>query len=181
MQIKSFAFVATSLDGFIAGENDSLDWLNKANMRVPQGEDCGFKEFIKSIDCLVMGRVTFEKVLTFTKWPYDEMKVIVLSSKKMEIPIKLHKTVSGSTLSPPDLIQKLSSEGAKRIYVDGGVTIKRFLLSNLLNEITITIIPVLLGGGKPLFAGINREINLEIISSKLFDFGFVQNRYRISK
>jgi dihydrofolate reductase len=181
MKIKSLAFVATSLDGFIAKEDDSLDWLNEANKRVSKGEDCGFNKFIESIDCLVMGRVSFEKVLTFSQWPYSEMKVIVLSSKKIEIPVKLQKTVSCSALSPPDLIKKLTIDRAKKIYVDGGVTIQKFLLHNLLDEITITIIPVLLGRGKPLFAGINREIKLELVSSKAFDFGFVQNRYKICK
>lgn len=181
MKTKSLAFVATSLDGFIAGEKYSLDWLNEANKRIPKGEDCGFSSFIKSIDCLVLGRVTFEKVLTFDKWPYGELKVIVLSSKNMEIPIKLQRTVCSSNLSPPDLIKKLSSEGVERIYVDGGVTIQRFLFDNLLDEITITIIPVLLGRGTPLFSGIDREIKLELVGSKSFDFGFVQNRYKICR
>ena len=181
MKIKSSAFVATSLDGFIAREDDSLDWLDDANKMVPKGEDCGFEEFFNSIDFITMGRVTFEKVLTFTKWPYGEKKVVVLSSKKMQIPIELEKTVSSSTLSPNELVKKLAAEGTKKIYVDGGNTIQRFLSANLLDEITITIIPVLLGKGKPLFAGIEREIKLDLVSSRSFGFGFVQNKYKVKK
>jgi len=181
MKIKSSAFVATSLDGFIAREDDSLDWLDDANKRIQKGEDCGFKEFFNLIDFLVMGRVTFGKVLSFEKWPYGEKRVVVLSRKRIHIPIELQKTVYDLALSPHDLVQELSAVGAKEIYVDGGNTIRRFLSCNLLDEITITIITVLLGKGKSLFAGIEKEIKLELISSKAFDFGFVQNKYKVKK
>ncbi len=179
MKIKIIAFAATSLDGFIARQDDSLDWLDQANKRVPKGEDCGYKEFLKSIEIIVMGRVTFEKVLTFDKWPYEEKRIIVLSNNEIKIPIELQKTVLWSSLKPYDLVQKLSKEGKRNIYVDGGNTIQRFLLSDLLDEITITIIPILLGKGKRLFSEIAREIKLELIGSKSYDFGFVQNKYRI--
>jgi dihydrofolate reductase len=181
MKIKSSVFVATSLDGFIARDDDSLDWLDDANKKIPKGEDCGFKEFFSSIDFLVLGRVTFEKVLTFSKWPYGEKKVIVLSSKPIQIPIELQKTVYNSALNPHDLVQELSARGAKKIYIDGAKTIQRFLSANLIDEITITIIPILLGKGKSLFAEIQKEIKLELISSKSFDFGFVQNKYKVKK
>ena len=181
MKIETCVFVATSLDGLIARNDDSLDWLDTASKKVPKGEDCGFKEFLDSIDCLVMGRVTFEKVLSFGKWPYGGKKVIVLSSNKIKIPNKLKKTVSILSLSPVELVKKLSKKGINRIYLDGGKTIQNFLSDNLVDEITIIIVPVLLGSGKLLFEGIGREIKLDLIESKSFNFGFVQIKYLVKR
>lgn len=181
MEIKISAFVATSLDGFIAKQNDSLDWLDEANKKIPKGEDCGYNEFFNSIDTIILGRVTFQKVLSFNKWPYGEKKTIVLSNNEIKIPLELKKTVSWSAINPFDLVHKLSKEGKRSIYVDGGNTIQRFLLSDLLDEITITIIPILLGNGKRLFSENTKEIRLELTRSKAYDFGFVQNKYKVCK
>lgn len=181
MKIQVLAFLATSLDGFIARENDALDWLDEANKSVPKQEDLGFKQFFDSIDLIIMGRITFEKVLTFDKWPYGKNKVIVLSSHNVGIPSQLQKVVCHSDLNPKDLIEKLSKEKVKRVYVDGGNTIRRFLSANLLDEITITVIPVLLGRGKPLFADIEGDIPVELIRSQAYPFGYVQSTYKIKK
>lgn len=179
--MKVLAFLATSLDGYIARKDDSLDWLDQANKHVPKGEDFGYKKFFDSVDVIVMGRVTFEKVLTFSEWPYGEKRVIVLSSKGVSIPKQLEKTVSSSNLTPKELTDKLSREKINAIYVDGGNTIQRFLANNLLDEITITVIPVLLGEGKPLFANFEGDIAAELVHSKAYSFGYVQSTYKIKK
>jgi dihydrofolate reductase len=179
MGFKSSVFIATSLDGFIARENGEIDWLDAANSTVPKGEDCGYFDFMKTIDVLVMGRKTYEKVLSFGMWPYGDTPVIVLSSNKIEIPNDLVQSVSCSSESPKDLCERLSNERAKRIYVDGGATIQHFLAEGLINDITITVIPVILGSGIPLFADAGKDISLKHVTTKTYDFGFVQLTYEV--
>ncbi len=179
MSLKVSAFVAVSLDGFIARSEDELDWLDEANSCVSEGEDCGYNAFMDSVDILVMGRKTYEKVILFKQWPYLNKQVIVLSSKKIDIPEKLSKTVSYSFESPDELCQRLDKKGIKHIYVDGGVTIGRFLGEGLLDEITITLIPIVLGRGKSLFNDTYKDISFRHISTKTYDFGFVQIKYEV--
>lgn len=100
MSVKASVFIATSLDGFIARTDGNIDWLDKANARVPDGEDCGYKAFIDSVDVLVMGRNTFELALTFGEWPYHDKRVLVLSSKAIAIPQHIAQAVSCSSASP---------------------------------------------------------------------------------
>ena len=178
MKLKSSVFIATSLDGFIAREDGSLDWLDAEHAKIPEGEDCGFVEFMGSVDALVMGRKTYEQVLSFGKWPYDK-PVIVLSSRAIEMPSHLKDTVTHTSESPYQLCDRLSLEGIKRIYVDGGITIQSFLEAGLINDITITLIPVVLGRGKPLFSDTHRDIPLRLIGIKSYDFGFVQITYQL--
>ncbi len=179
MRPKVSVFIATSLDGFIARKDGSLDWLDQANAIVPPGEDCGFRTFMDSVDILVMGRITFEQVLTFGQWPYGEKKVIVMSSRVLDIPSHLAKTVSTSSEPPKNLVHRMSDQGAKHIYVDGGVTIQRFHQAGLIDEMTITMIPVILGEGKSLFGSLNKDIPLTYVSSRAYDFGFVQLKYAL--
>lgn len=181
MKPKISVFVATSLDGFVARHDGSLDWLDKANKAVPKGEDCGFQNCMNSIDVLVMGRVTFEQVLTFGEWPYGEKAVVVMSSREIKIPAHFQKTVSISSESPVVLVERLFSRGAKHLYVDGGMTIQNFLQADLIDEVTITLIPLVLGEGKPLFKAIGKDIALIHLNTKSFDFGFVQVKYGIKK
>lgn len=181
MSLISSVFIATSLDGFIAREDGSLDWLDAANAGVPKGEDCGYKAFMDSVDVLVMGRITYEKVLSFGQWPYADTPVIVLSSQMLEIPAELQKTVSHSSESPEELYARLSQSGLKRLYIDGGNTIRRFLAAGLIDDITITVIPVVLGTGKALFAGLEKDIPLKHIATKSYEFGFVQLKYQLQR
>ena len=174
-------FVATSLDGFIARPDGSIDWLNDANAVVPSGEDCGYCEFMKSVDVLVMGRNTFELALTFDAWPYEDKRVVVLSSNPLTIPVGLSSTVSASSETPDVLIERLSAEGAQRLYVDGGITIQRFLAAGLIDDITITVVPVILGQGRPLFGPVQNDIPLVLVASKAFEFGFVRVKYRVAR
>ena len=179
MTTTASIFIATSLDGFISRLDGSIDWLTSANTLVPPGEDCGYGEFIKTVDVLVMGRKTFEQVLTFDPWPYQDLEVVVLSSRALNLPESLKRTVSTTTEAPAILVARLAATGATHLYIDGGKTIQSFLSAGLVSQITITVIPVLLGTGRPLFGPIASDCKLQLTSSKAYDFGFVQNTYRV--
>jgi dihydrofolate reductase len=179
--IRASAFLATSLDGFIARKDGSVDWLDKANLLIPAGEDCGFAEFMESVDTIVMGRVTFEKVVTFDKWFYGTKPMVVLSTHHVDIPSKLQGIVTQSSEGPKQLCDRLSAAGVKRIYVDGGITIQRFLNEGMLDDMIITLIPVLIGEGKPLFGPVANDVNLRHLSTKTLPFGFVQLQYSVDK
>ena len=180
MSLTASVFIATSLDGFIARENDDLDWLDAANATVTPGEDCGYGAFMASVDTLVMGRHTYEKVLSFGDWPYGDKPVIVLSRQPLDIPSAIAANVTHSDESPRALCARLTQAGTGRLYIDGGVTIQRFLAAGLIDEMTITVIPVLLGSGKPLFGALTSDIPLTHINTKTYDCGFVQSTYRLS-
>ena len=175
MTIKVSVYIAASLDGFIARKNGDLDWL-------PPGkegdEDFGYAEFMSIVDHIVMGRNTFEKVLTFGGWHYDK-KVIVLTSRDLTIPPELSDKVEALRLSPRELVHEMEGRGAKGIYLDGGVTIQRFLQESLVDEMIITTIPILLGEGLPLFGKLEKDVRLDLVKSQSFKNGFVQNRYKV--
>ena len=179
--MKSSVFIATSLDGFIAREDHSIDWLDAANAKVPAGEDCGYASFMESVDVLVMGRNTFEKVLNFSPWPYEDKPVIVLSSRDLEIPAHLNKYVEHSSESPQDLHKRLAEKGLNRLYIDGGITIQHFLNAGLIDDITITVIPIIIGTGKTLFGNLVNDIKLRLNSTTSYDFGFTQLSYQVEK
>ena len=172
-------FIATSLDGYIARDNGSIDWLNKANESVTPGEDCGYSKFMADVDALVMGRNTFEQVLTYDSWPYGSTPVVVMSHREISLPTHLPPSVSVSSEKPNALVARLTEKGAKKIYVDGGLTIQSFLAAGLIGDITLTVIPILIGSGKPLFGTLLADVHLAHESSTAFEFGFVQNRYRV--
>ncbi|WP_428827323.1 dihydrofolate reductase family protein [Azonexus sp. IMCC34842] len=181
MSAKASVFIATSLDGFIARADGSIDWLDAANTLVPSGEDCGYSAFMETVDVLVMGKNTFATVSSFGAWPYADKKVVVLSSKPLQVPVELSGKVSTSAESPAVLLERLSAAGAKRLYVDGGMTIQRFLAAGLIDDITITLIPVLLGHGRPLFGPMKNDVPLVHVATKTFEFGFVQLQYRVAR
>lgn len=177
MPLRASVFIATSIDGYISRKDGSIDWLNEANAAVPPGEDCGYKVFFESVDALVMGRHTFELVRTFEPWPYGDKRIVVLSSSSIEVRDEQKNSVSVSSESPKALVSRLDAEGVKHIYVDGGVTIQRFLAAGLIDDLTITLIPVLLGEGRPLFGPLPQDLKLRPIAVKHYDFGFVQITY----
>jgi dihydrofolate reductase len=179
MTARCSVFIATSLDGFISRTDGRIDWLNEANSAVPPGEDCGYAQFMSTVDAIVMGRNTFEQVLSFAEWPYGSKPVIVMSRSLRSLPAHVSPTVSLSSEHPNSLVSRLASAGLRNLYIDGGLTIQSFLAENLIGEITITLIPVLLGTGKPLFGPLQNDVRLELLSSKAFEFGFVQSKYRV--
>jgi len=180
MLARCTAFIATSLDGFIARTDGSIDWLEGANELVPPGEDCGFAKYMGTVDAIVMGRRTFEQVLGFENWPYGEMPVYVMSRSLISIPPSAPLTCSVHDCPPAELASLAWDVGHRRLYVDGGVTIRSFLAAGLLAEITITVVPVLLGEGRPLFGRFAAgDTWLELRETKSFPFGFVQSRYAV--
>lgn len=176
--MKLSVFVATSVDGYIARKDGSIDWLDRANEQLPKDLDAGFDAFLSSVDAIVMGRKTFEFVINSGHWPYGDKKLIVLSNSNVFIPDNLKKTVTKSSLAPKNLIDELKSSGVRHVYVDGGKTIHGFLKENLIDEFIITILPVALGEGIPLFGSIGNDISLRLHASKTFSLGLVQLTYQ---
>ena len=178
MPATTSVFIATSLDGFIARPDGSIDWLLQANTLIPAGEDCGYQAFMDTVDGLVMGRKTFEQAQGFDPWPYTGKPVVVLSHQEVAVPAALRDSVSVSSESPADLLARLSSAGARRLYIDGGQTIQGFLRAGLIDEIIITVIPVLLGNGIPLFGPLDADVALTHVETRAYPFAFVQSHYR---
>jgi dihydrofolate reductase len=179
--MKTSVYVGASLDGFIARRDGAIDWLNEAQSLVPEGEDCGYRAFMESVDALIMGRKTFEQVLTFGPWHYGDTPVIVLSHKPVSIPAQLPGTVSHSSESPRTLLQRLAGQGVKHVYVDGGRTIQGFLAESLIDEIIITRVPIVIGDGISLFAPMEQDVKLIHLSTTAYEFGFVQSTYLVKK
>lgn len=179
MSITASVYIATSLDGFISRPDGDIDWLHQANSTIPPGEDCGYAKFMETIDVLVMGRNTYEQVITFDPWPYVGREVVVLSTQQVNIPAQLQTCVFASSEAPAELLDRLASRGVRHVYIDGGKTIQGFLANGLIHQITITVIPVLLGSGRPLFAISAREQKLDLVSSTSYEFGFVQSTYHV--
>jgi len=180
MAVKCSVFIATSLDGFIARKNGELDWLPGSDgENTESDEDYGYYDFFASIDTLVMGRHTYDMVSSFGEWPYTDKNVIVMSSAYPKQPKELGEGVMGTSLSPRDLLTHLADTGAKHVYVDGGKTIQGFLRAGLIQEMTITRIPILIGKGIPLFGQLVHDIRLQHLDTKAYESGLVQSRYKV--
>lgn len=180
--MKVSVYIATTLDGFIARENGELDWLPGSEGEVESGfenEDYGFSAFLESVDVLVMGRNTFEFVLSTGQWPYGKKRIIVLSSTLSKIPNEIPDTVELKSCSSRDLYLELKETGADHVYVDGGIAIQGFLKARLVDEIIITKIPVLIGKGISLFGPLEKDMKLIHIKTKSFKNGFIQSKYKV--
>jgi dihydrofolate reductase len=130
--VKISVYIATSLDGFIARENGNLDWLLSGGDGEGR-EDYGYKVFMDTVDVLVMGRNTYDKVLTFGDWPYGTKHVVVLSSHSLAVPAPVTKFVESISCTPIHLVFTLAARGFKHLYIDGGKTIQGFLSAGLVN------------------------------------------------
>jgi dihydrofolate reductase len=170
--MKASVFVGTSLDGFIARQNGEFDFL------LPFDEPHGYEEFIASVDALVIGRNTYDVVRKFEKWPYGDKKVFVLSSHAIG-PAPSGASVEHLLGEPKNIFAELEARGFKHIYVDGGITIQRFLRAGLIQRLIITRVPVLIGEGIPLFGNMERDIKLKHIETREFASGIVQSEYEI--
>ena len=143
-------FIATSLDGFIARLDGTIDWL--ALYAPPsQNEDYGYAAFMDEVDTLVMGRKTFEAAAGFPEWPYQGKRVLVLTKGSLNVPPELRRVVTTTSAAPRDIVDTLHNTGSRNVYVDGGQTIQAFLKAVEFQEITITRLPRLIGSGIPLF------------------------------
>ena len=172
--MANYVYIATSLDGFIATKDGGLDWL----MEVPNPEksDYGFSEFISQIDALVMGRNTFEKVLSFGEWPYNKI-VFVLSNRLTDIPEKLKGKAEVIKGNLKTIINQLKTRGYNNLYIDGGKVIQSFLKEDLIDEMIITRIPVLLGDGIPLFNNLKQSLKFRHIKTEIFNNTLVKSHY----
>lgn len=173
---KISVYIATSIDGYIAKKDDGLDWLETFSPppETPN-EDYGFKKFLNQIDALVMGKNTYKIASSANIWPYEGKRVIVLSSTLSSVCDKA-EIYAGDI---QHLIKKLWMEGIKYIYVDGGKTISQFLNAGLIDKLIISLIPIILGSGIPLFNNILKESWCRLISSQSYSNGLIQTRYEI--
>jgi dihydrofolate reductase len=170
---KVFVYIAMSLDGYIAKENDDISFLSIVDK---PGEDYGYAEFIKDVDTVLIGRKTYEKVLTFgIEFPHKDKRCFVITRS----PREAEGNLFFYTHSLKDLILKLKSEEGKNIFVDGGSEIINSLMKqNLIDEFVISIIPVFLGDGIRLFKDGRPEMNMKLAGSTEFDTGLVQLHYK---
>jgi dihydrofolate reductase len=168
-------FVGTSVDGFIARPNGDLDFLPEGG-----GEPHGYDEFMASVDALVIGRKTFEKVLTFETWPYGDKRVVVLSSLPVDLAAVRGGVVEQMAGPPAGIVSQLAAGGAHHLYVDGGFTIQEFLRAGLVQRLIITRVPVLIGEGVPLFGALPRDIRLHHVATRHYPSGLVQSEYHVT-
>ena len=172
--MKVSVFIGTSVDGFIARLNGDLDFLP-----VGGGEPHGYDEFIASVDALVIGRKTFETVLAFPTWPYGDKRVVVLSSRPLDLSGVRGGVVEQMAGPPAEIVAKLAASGAHHLYVDGGITIQRFLRAGLVQRLTITRVPVLIGEGIPLFGSLPRDLRLDHVATQQYPSGLVKSEYAV--
>ena len=174
MKVKASVFIGTSLDGFIARVNGDLDFLPPDG-----GEPHGYDEFMATVDALVMGRHTFETVLSFDAWPYGGKRVFVLSTRPLATPPP-GAVVERMSGAPTDILSQLAARGIRHVYVDGGITIQRFLQAGLIDRLIITRVPVLIGAGIPLFGPLPRDIALHPVATRQYASGLVQTEYVVA-
>jgi len=185
--MKCSVFIATSADGYIATIDGGVEWLEtsgKTDVDLGDDSDMGFGTFIASVDCMVMGRGCMEKISSFNltpeQWPYGNIRVVVLSNSIKEVPDNLKGRVELYSGEISALISELEQKGFKHAYIDGGATITSFLNAKLIDEMTITQAPVLLGSGVPLFGDISHQTKLRNTRSTTFANDFVQIKYEVS-
>ena len=171
--MNASVFIGTSVDGFIARANGGLDFLPPGG-----GEPHGYDEFMATVDALVIGRKTFETVLAFDAWPYGEKPVYVLSTRPLATPPP-GANVERMSGPPAEIASQLAVRGIKHIYVDGGITIQRFLQAGLIQRLIITRVPILIGTGVPLFGALPRDVALTHVATRQYASGLVQSEYVI--
>jgi dihydrofolate reductase len=160
-------FLAVSLDGFIARRDGGLDWLD------PFRAEHGYRDFFGTVDWVLAGRGTWETARAFPEWPWAGKRVAVLTHRPL--PARHHELVLSG--APGEALARLRVEGARKVYVDGGAVLSQFLAADLLDELTVNLVPVVLGGGIRLFQGDLPERRLSLESSRAYPSGLVQIRY----
>jgi dihydrofolate reductase len=170
-------FIATSLDGFIARLDGDIAWLT--GRPVPEKEDFGYDSFMDGIGALVMGRQTFDKAVGFPEWPYT-LPVVVMSRspERVVVPVALKDKVRVSSAPPRAVLEDLAARGVERVYIDGGQIVRAFLAEGLVRRMIVTLIPILLGQGRPLWGHGAGDIDLTLVGVRHWENGFVQVEYR---
>ncbi len=175
--MPNIVYIAASLDGYIARKDGNIDWL--MDLPNPDKSDYGFSTFLDRLDGMIMGRKTFETVLGFPKWPYSkQVPLFVLSNSLTSLPEHLSGRVEIVNGELKDILLSLQRRGITTIYIDGGLTVQAFLKEDLIDEMTITTVPILLGSGIPLFGGNNIELEFEHISTNVFNNTLVRSKYK---
>lgn len=172
--MRASVFIGTSVDGFIARPDGALDWLPEGG-----GEPHGYDEFIASVDTIVIGRKTFETVLTFGTWPYGDKRVVVLSSRLVDFSAATGGVVEQMGGPPAEIAARLAASGAQHVYIDGGITIQGFLRAGLIQRLIITRVPVLIGAGIPLFGTLPHDVHLRHVATRHYPSGLVQSEYLV--
>ena len=169
-------FVGASVDGFIARRDGAIDWLPA------EPEEHGYTALMASTDALVLGRKTYETVLGFGGWAYGQKPVVVLSSGPIDLgPAKAAGgNVEQDAGEPAEIVARLAARGLARLYVDGGLTIQRFLRAGLVDRLVVTRVPVLIGEGIPLFGPLPRDQRLRHVATRTFPSGLVQSEYALA-
>jgi dihydrofolate reductase len=165
-------FCGVSVDGYLARPDHALDFLDTGGQ-----EPHGFEEFYGSVDVVVIGRKTFEVVLTFGGWPYGQKPVVVLSSHPLDFSSIEGGAVERMSGEPAEIAAQLSARGFQHAYIDGGITIQRFLAAGLIDRLVITRVPVLIGQGIPLFGPLPHDIELRHVATRSYKGGLVQTEY----
>jgi dihydrofolate reductase len=170
---KIILYIAMSLDGFIATKNDDLTFLNVVEK---EGEDYGYTAFYETVDTVILGRRTYEKVIAMGFKPHEDKETWIITQRP-EPDKGRHHFYTGDLKG---LVQQLRKQEGKNVFVDGGAFVAQaFLEEHLLDEIIISIIPVLLGDGISLFGNENLGLNLQLLETKTFEKGLVQLHYRV--
>ena len=172
--MRASVFVGTSVDGFIARADGALDWLPQ-----PADDAHGYNDFFNSVDAVVIGRHTFETVLAFDSWPYGQKPVIVLSRRAAELRAPKGSVCEFMSGEPREIWPQLERRGLNHLYIDGGITVQRFLDAGLVDRIIITRVPVLIGTGIPLFGPLSHDLELEHVQTRTLKGGMVQSEYAV--
>jgi dihydrofolate reductase len=173
--MKLSVFCGVSVDGFLARPDDTFDFLDAGG-----DEPHGFTEFLASVDVIVIGRRTFEVVLKLGHLSvYGKKLVVVLSSRPLDFSSVKGAAVEQMSGEPAEVVEQLESRGLKHAYIDGGITIQRFLAAGLIDRLVITRVPVLIGAGIPLFGPLPRDISLRHVATRSYSGGLVQSEYEI--
>ncbi len=182
--MKASAYLAVSLDNFIAREDGRLDWLKGeagTDITLSAGEDFGFTGFINSVDTVLMGRQTFDFICNSASWPYQGKRVVVLSHSLSKVPAGYEDRVELQCGPAAEIWENLVRSGVAHVYIDGGLTLQSFLKHELISELTLTRAPVLIGSGVPLFGSLQRDLQFRHLETTTYGNGFVQSRYRLTR
>lgn len=173
--MRCSVFCGVSVDGFLARPDDGLDFLD-AGGDAPHG----FEEFLATVDVIVIGRRTFEVVMKIGDLAlYGARLVVVLSGSPLDFSSVKGARVEQMSGEPAEIVKQLDARGFKHAYVDGGITIQRFLGAGAIDRLVITRVPVLIGAGIPLFGALPRDIKLRHVATRSYEGGLVQSEYEI--
>ena len=171
---RTVVFIACSLDGFIAGPDDDLSFLEPFTEEPVEDT---FTPFFQNVGAMLMGRRTFDVVSGFDgPWPYGKTPVLVLTHRPLEAAVPTVSAISGDLESVFDKAR--ATAGDRDVYVDGGGLVRQAIDAGLVDELVITVVPRILGAGSPLFVGVNQRHDLELLAQRPLGSGFVELRYR---